>query len=812
MKCAAVIVVVVAPWLIAGCGDHQPDTTPATGPKHMHTDHTPPPTHTNRLAQTTSPYLLQHAHNPVDWRPWGDEAFELARKENKPIFLSVGYSTCHWCHVMAHESFEDEAVAAVLNERYVSIKVDREELPDVDAQYMLATQAFYQLSGLNRGGGWPNSVWLMPDGRAYYAGTYFPKPQFVQLLVAMSDAYCQQPEQVEAQAKTLTRYVKLLGEVRDEGEVEIDRALIERGVSTIVGAYDDEYGGFGGRPKFPPHGNLELLIGEYRRGKSERLLGVITGTLDAMMRGGVYDHVGGGFHRYSTDERWFLPHFEKMLYDNAQLIAAYADAYELTGDERYKRVVAETYDWIAREMTDERGGFYSALDADSEGEEGRFYVWAYDEIVETLGAQDAAVFVEAYGVGRGGNFVEEATGERMPTNVLYLPKSIDEGLQARLRVMRGKLLAQRNKRVRPHLDDKVLTSWNGLMIEALAHAGKVLNEPRYTRAAERAAGFALDSLRDERGRLYRTYRDGEARLPGYLDDYAYLCNGLVELHETTGDGRWLETARELAATMSELFADAEGGGFYYTSAAHDEKIFRSKNPNSGGNVPNANASAARALLRLGRLTGDARDTLDVHRTLDLFAPVMASNPYGGSELLAVSAAYLADEKAVAVVARAHGSAQGPQPDAASAAKPVSVAAFVSHDRVRAGDTLRVAVRLTIDEPYHVYAPQEAGDDVITTAVTLAEGEGVKLIDVEYPLSHEMEDAVFGKALRVYTGEVWVRVALKVERAGPFKLGVRTQACDDRSCLLPTTQALTLSVGVGDDGTLASRNSAFFDDD
>ncbi len=748
----------------------------------MNDPHQDTPVHTNRLAHATSPYLLQHAHNPVDWHPWGDAAFEKARRENKPIFLSVGYSTCHWCHVMAHESFEDEAVAAVLNASFVAIKADREELPDVDNQYMLATQAFYVLNGVHRSGGWPNSVWLMPDGRPFYAGTYFPKEQFVSLLENITALYRDRPDEVERYASVMSETLEEMGRLQQHGSVTIDRALLDRAIREVTAAYDATHGGFGSRPKFPPHATLDLLFADHDRAPNERYRVMITGTLDAMRRGGIYDHIGGGFHRYATDERWFLPHFEKMLYDNAQLIRAYTDGYRLTGDQRYERVVAETFDWLTREMTDEGGAFYSAIDADSEGEEGRFYVWGHEEIIEVLGTEDATLFSAVYGVLPEGNFHEEATGRRMSTNIPYLTCDPNDAEHQHLAGLRAKLLEQRNTRIRPHLDNKIITAWNALTIGSLAHAGRHLGQPRYVEAAARAADFILQALRDKDGGLLRTYRAGDARLPAYLDDYAYLIEALLDLHDATNDPDWIGEARKLADTMLSRFGDPAGGGFFYTTGDHDARIICSKNPNSGGNLPHPNGVAARALLTLGERTGDDRFTRAGLATLDAFAFAVKEQPHAAGELLAAATKHIESLEAYTS-------------QTSTAGQPVTITAQLDSSRVSVGDTFTVTLRMEIAPPYHIYANEPSSGDVVATRVALAEGEGVELIDVVYPEAQPKENPVLNKTLGVYEGSVDIVVQLRAKRSGPFALAVTTQACDDHACQLATTHRVRLSVEI-----------------
>jgi uncharacterized protein YyaL (SSP411 family) len=655
---------------------------------------------TNALRDQTSPYLLQHADNPVHWQPWSPAAFERARNEDKPIFLSVGYSTCHWCHVMAHESFEDDVVAKVLNDHFVSIKVDREELPDVDAQYMLATQAFYMLMQNPRSGGWPNSVWLMPDGRPFYAGTYFPKPTFIELLTQLNRFWQDERAKVEQNAVAIGGLMERMSGLQVDESPSLSSSMLDRAVEQITQRFDTTHGGFGGRPKFPPHGAVALIVAQLERKPNDRLRRMLTATLGAMGRGGLYDHVGGGFHRYSTDERWFLPHFEKMLYDNAQLISAYTHGYRITHDRTCARVVAETFDWLSREMTDPHGGFYSALDADSEGVEGRFYVWAYDELVAVLGSERATAFAAAYGVKPGGNWTDEATGQAESTNVLSLTiPSRDDAALAQLAEDRARLLTARDQRIRPHLDDKVLASWNGLMIGALAEAGRTLGEEKYLDAAKEAGAFLQREMLGEEGELLRVYRNGVAHQLGYLDDYAYVVDAMITLHEVSREWTWLTFAKHLAGLMIGRFADEAEGGFYFTSTKHDMRITRSKNPHAGGNMPDPNGVAARVLLRLDAIEPNERYASQARRTLELFAAQMNEQPHGSEELLIAAMIYLDGP---------HNEAEEEGPVTTCGIGPIRVKGVLPDRQVVAGGQTDVALTIAIEPSYHIYA-NDVGD-------------------------------------------------------------------------------------------------------
>ena len=557
----------------------------------------------NHLANETSPYLLQHVNNPVDWYPWGKEALEKAKAENKPIFLSVGYSACHWCHVMEHESFENEEIAKILNDHFVAIKVDREERPDIDQIYMNAVQM------MTRRGGWPMSVFLTPNLKPFYAGTYFPPkrsrgmPGFDEVLKSVHQAWDQRQEQVEKSADEITVHLQ---ELYDAAAGDLSRELIDGAAAQMARSFDNTWGGFGPAPKFPNSMNLQLLLRHWFRTGQEQSLAMATVTLDRMAAGGIYDHLGGGFARYSVDERWLVPHFEKMLYDNALLALAYLEAYEATANPEYRRIVVESLEYILRDMTDPLGGFYSTEDADSEGEEGKFYVWTPQELTEVLGAEAAETFARVYDVSAAGNFEGHS--------ILNLPKTLaqaakvlnrdEAGLREELAASRAKLFEVREKRVHPGKDDKVIASWNGLMIDAMARAGASLGESRYIEAAVKAADFIVNTLRRPDGRLLHTWRQGTAKLDAYLDDYSAMANALVTLYETTFEPRHIETAETLVETILRHFHDAEAGGFFYTADDHEQLIARNKDVADNA-IPSGNSLATAVLLRLGKLTGKA---------------------------------------------------------------------------------------------------------------------------------------------------------------------------------------------------------------
>jgi uncharacterized protein len=599
----------------------------------------------NRLARETSPYLLQHRDNPVDWYPWGAEALALAQREDKPILLSIGYSACHWCHVMERESFEDPETAAYMNEHFVNVKVDREERPDLDALYMEAVQV---MSGH---GGWPMTVFLDPEGVPFYGGTYFPPdegrgiPSFRMVMEAIVVGYAEKREELREGAARMRAHLSAIGRIEPSAE-PIEAGLLDGAVAALRARADREHGGFGGAPKFPPASALELLLA---RGERE----IVETTLDAMLAGGIYDQIGGGFARYSVDAIWLVPHFEKMLYDNALLAQTYLHGWQALGHERYRRVCEETLDWALREMRGPEGGFYSALDADSEGEEGRFYVWSADEIRQVLGdaaasdpncinfsAQQAENLMQFYGVSERGNFEGR--------NILHLAGGPAAPEPDGLAEARRALYEARAKRVWPGLDDKRLTSWNALMIAALAEAGAVLGCEDYLDAARDCAGFVLESLRDGDGRLLRTYKDGEGRLNAYLEDHAFLLEALLILYEASFEPRWFDEARTLAETMIARFGDAERGGFYSTSDDHEALIARRKEIGDHP-IPSGNSSAAMGLLRLAALSGERAYEQRAEGVFRLLAKSAAQHPESFAYLLVALDFHLAATKEVALV-------------------------------------------------------------------------------------------------------------------------------------------------------------------
>ena len=589
----------------------------------------------NQLAHESSPYLLQHASNPVNWYPWGPEALELSRSQDKPIFLSIGYSACHWCHVMEHESFEDEQIAGTLNDHFVSIKVDREERPDLDQIYMNAVQ---MMSGR---GGWPMSVFLTPQLKPFFGGTYWPPqsrqgmPGFDQVLASIIDAWNTRREQADQQANELVDRLGQVGTIAGSGQ-DASLELLWAAESELQRSADRVRGGFGSAPKFPHSVALQLLMRIHHRRPSSDLLELVRLNLDQMAHGGIYDHLAGGFARYSVDADWLVPHFEKMLYDNAQLVDAYLDGYLLTGDLEYARIATETLDYQLNYMTDEEGGFHSTEDADSEGVEGKFYVWTPAEITQLLGEEAGERFCFVYDVSESGNFEG--------SNILNLPRTIEQSaqdrgwdedeLKAELTQSRAALLEVRDRRVRPAKDDKVLTSWNGLMIHSMARAAGILDDEKYLLAAQEAARFVLDNMQRPDQRLLHCWRAGEAKVDAFLDDYANLANALVTLYEASFEQQWIDEAVRLAGIIMEQFHDEQEGGFFYTANDHEPLIARNKEIFDNA-TPSSSAMAAMALLRLGKLCGNTTFLEAAEEVIREGTGVMERSAIGGAQLLVV---------------------------------------------------------------------------------------------------------------------------------------------------------------------------------
>jgi uncharacterized protein len=621
----------------------------------------------NKLAEEKSPYLLQHSRNPVDWYPWGPEAFEKARLENKPIFLSIGYSTCHWCHVMERESFENERIAEILNRGYVAIKVDREERPDVDRIYMTFVQA------TTGGGGWPMSVWLTPGLQPFFGGTYFPPenryghPGFASILSQIEDAWRTSRDQIEESAHEVVEQLRKHVEVEPGRAETIDTGVLDSGFFVFRRTFDSEKGGFGGAPKFPRPSVFDFLLRYHRRTGNPEALDMVLLTLREMAKGGMNDQLGGGFHRYSVDERWFVPHFEKMLYDQAQLASSYLHAFQISGDPQYADAARAIFDYVLRAMTDSEGGFYSAEDADSVIDpeepqvkgEGAFYVWTDEEIRALVPEPEAGWFCHRYGVAEGGNVVNDPHQEFTNRNILYEAATLEETarqfdrpleeIRAGIDRAKRRLLEARSARVRPHLDDKILTSWNGLMISALALGGAVLEEGRYAEAARRAAEFLLARMYNpETGVLLRRYRQGEAAIPGFLDDYTLFAQALLDLYEAQFDRRYLDLAVRLTEKQIELFEDRQQGAFFSTATGDDSLVMRVKEDYDGAE-PSGNSVAILNLLRLAQITARSDFRVSAEHALSAFAPRLAAAPVALPYLLAACEFRMSDPRQVILV-------------------------------------------------------------------------------------------------------------------------------------------------------------------
>ena len=597
---------------------------------------------TNRLAQETSPYLLQHAHNPVDWYPWGEEAFAKAKAEDKPILLSVGYSACHWCHVMEHESFEDEKIAGLMNRLFINIKVDREERPDVDEIYMNAVQ---MLTGR---GGWPMTVFLTPDGKPFYGGTYFPPedrhnlPAFPRVLAGIAQAYREKPDQVQKSTTEILTNLEKLAQ-RHQTTQTLDVSVLEQAAEGFTQHYDETHGGIGQAPKFPNSSVFSLFLRHWHATGDQRYVDMTTHTLRKMAQGGMYDHLGGGFHRYSVDERWLVPHFEKMLYDNALLTRLYLEGYQATGETLFRQVVEETLAYVEREMISPEGGFYSTQDADSEGVEGKFFVWDQDEvmqILQPLGEDAGEIFCRYYDVTDVGNF--EHKNILHPTLELeqlarLFQRDVEEVTQL-IAEAKQTLFSVREQRVKPGRDDKILTSWNGLMISAFAEASKVLGQSGYLEVAQRSIEFVLRHLCHD-GRLLRSYKDGQAKFNAYLDDYACFTAALLDVYESTFEQAYLDRAVTFTDVLLSQFWDEQDGGFFFTSADHEALISRSKSA-FDGSVPSGNSVAAGVLLRLYYLTEQQDYLTKAETVLRLFYDAIPQNPFGLSNMLCALDFYL----------------------------------------------------------------------------------------------------------------------------------------------------------------------------
>ena len=736
---------------------------------------------TNRLIHETSPYLLLHAHNPVDWYPWDNEALARAKKENKLIFLSVGYSTCYWCHVMEREVFSNPEIAAMMNKDFINIKIDREERPDLDEIYMTATQL------LTQRGGWPNSVFLTPDLKPFYAGTYFPptdvpgRPGFPTILDAVHEAWITREVEVIESANQVSDTIELATSrgFRALTATPLDRSLTTAALDYLRTTYSEAYGGFGGAPKFPSPANLEFLLSEYERRsgehpskntpptENESLLKMVTYTLDMMAYGGMYDQIGGGFHRYAVDEKWLVPHFEKMLYDNAQLAKVYLQAHQLTQEPRYRRIAEEVFSFVFREMTAPEGGFYAALDAETDAEEGKYYVWTPDEIQKILGKKTAAHFAGIYGVDKVPNFEGK--------NVLYVPNgAAAEDALKEVESAREKLLTARFDREYPLLDTKIIVNWNGLMIDALAYGYQVLGEERYLLAASKAAQFILDTLKKPDGELCHTYTAGVVKRDVYLDDYAFFVRGLLGLYQATGEQEWLDSAKRLTDAMIQLFWDDTNGGFYYTKADAAHLIVRTKKPYDSA-IPSGNAVAVANLLEFGT---DYRGYAE--ETLQIFAQSMSQSPSSFMYMHFALNHYLTSEERL----------RNETPSLVTA-----TAKIKSHK----SGIFNVMLQLNIAEGWHINANLAGQDNLIPTTVTVNTGTPFEILDVAYPKGRSTRFEFSNESLNVYEEGLTIPLQLKQkpnmkpDKDVSITLQLTYQLCSETECLLPQTLDIPLEV-------------------
>lgn len=610
----------------------------------------------NRLIKEKSPYLLQHAHNPVDWFPWGEEAFKKAREENKPIFLSIGYSTCHWCHVMEKESFENDDVAALLNKSFVPIKVDREERPDIDYIYMSVCQA------LNGSGGWPLTILMTPEKKPFYAATYIPResrygnPGMLELIPAIKDLWINKKEELLNSAKAITSAVSASG--KKEQEITINEEVMKKTFEQLSNTFDNVHAGFGRAPKFPTPHHLTFLLRYWKSSGNANALEMVERTLIEMRKGGIFDQIGFGFHRYSTDRQWLVPHFEKMLYDQALMVIALAETYQATSDPQYKTTAKEIVTYLKRDMLSPEGGFYSAEDADSEGEEGKFYLWTKDQVEEMLGEENATLFSSIFNIQKEGNFAEEHKKELTGTNIPHLTKNIQDIISKRtdhvediiesVEHSRQKLFNEREKRIHPSKDDKILTDWNGLAIVALCKAAQAFNDTEYLKIAENAADFFLKEMTDSDGKMQHRYRDGEAGIDAFLEDYAFFIWGLIELYQTNFDTDYLEHALKLNNYLIAHFNDSENGGFFHTSDEAEELIFRSKEVYDGA-LPSGNSVCALNILKLSKITAEHELESVGNRTIQAFSEKVNATPIGYTQFMSALDFSMRDSLEIVIV-------------------------------------------------------------------------------------------------------------------------------------------------------------------
>lgn len=804
---------------------------------------TPKAGKTNRLAKESSPYLLMHAHNPVDWFPWGPEAFEKAKKEGKLIFLSIGYTSCHWCHVMERLVFSNDEIAKFMNDNFVCVKVDREERPDVDDIYMTALSVYFRLSGSDQNGGWPLSMFMTAEGKPIAGGTYFPPEDsegrmgFPTVMKRISDLWRDDQKALEQNADILTTNIRRVMSAKIAvQDTPLTADLATATVKHLAGTHDAKFGGFdfnparANAPKFPVPSKLALLLYAADRDNDDAQRTKVTFTLDAMAAGGIRDHLAGGFHRYSTDRAWKVPHFEKMLYDNAQLADVYVEAFRQTKDASYKLIAEEICDFVLREMTDKRGGFFSALDADSEDVEGKSYVWSEREIDQLLGTE-AEMFKLAYGLKEKNTFeVGYVLHQPQPLDqVASKLKLSPDDLDRRLTAAKQKLLAARNRRPQPLTDDKVLTGWNGLMIRALSNAGARLERTDYVNAAERAAMFVVSELRDKEGRLHRSYRGSASPILAYLDDYTYLVDGLIALHLATRDPKWLNAASRLTDDQLKLFWDEQNSGFFFTATDHEELLARSKDRYDSV-VPSGNSVAVRNLVRLAALTKNESYRDKAEQTLKAAAGSMLDSP-GGFANMALGLFEFLDkpnfgssrrtvdpniqpasgEEVIDIAAKPKREPTNPAPQAdkpkgdskSDKEKKSEILAGEAHlnvDRLPAGSSCRIAMVLDIKQGWHINQNPPDPDFQMPTTFTMKTKHGSKLLNVKYPKGHKYSPPGSPEPIVVYEGQVVLLGTIEVpeEAAGKteeFDLLVRYQACSNDRCEPPKTLTLKGKVEV-----------------
>ena len=756
----------------------------------------------NRLKDEISPYLLLHAHNPVDWYPWGEEALERARREQKPIFLSVGYSTCYWCHVMERRVFSNPDIAAIMNEHFINIKVDREERPDLDEVYMTATQL------MTGSGGWPNSVFLTPDLKPFYGGTYFPpedlpgRPAFPKVAFGMSQTFQNERAKAEEYADQVTKAIRAIQAdafVPDDS-TRIDRSLVNRAVDRLKSRYDVQNGGFGGAPKFPQPMQLELLLSDYEYTGDVRILPIVTHTLNAMARGGMYDHVGGGFHRYATDVRWRIPHFEKMLYSQSDLSRIYLMAYRITGNAFYLHVAEDILAFVTRDMLGEDGAFYSAVDSETDTVEGQYYLWSDAEIKEVLG-DDAELFFWVYGLtpmpdGKGGVLYKASAVDSAAFEIGMAP----DDLRGRVKGMSARLMEHRASRKSPLVDTKVLTAWNGLMIDSYAYAYEVTGSDRYRRIAARAADFLLTNLRTETGDLMRTYRNGVVKYRAYQEDYAFLIQSLIRLNAVTGEARWQEEARALTDRMIETFWDDLNGGFFFTDG-EDSLIVRTKNPFDAAQ-PSGNSVGAHVLVALARATGSRAYYDRAFQTFRAFAKGIQEEPGRFTHQITALNTFLNTNWDDVLNDPAHGSAPVGQ-DARSPLFRDSLMDLMSNDNVVVHPTLSLAaekpkkgelfdavVHIRIDPGWHINAMPATTKDLIPTSVVFNADVPIEVVAIEYPKGRNKRLAFSEQPLSIYQDEIEIRATLRIPfgtrlRSGTELRAILTyQTCNDAVCMAP----------------------------